>query len=139
VNKRVVPIKNSKNTFSEKDDPLTYQIIGAAIMVHRVLGPGLLESVYEECLAYELNNRSLPFERQKPIPVIYGEVRLECGFRIDLLVNDEVVVELKTVENVLPIHEAQILTYLRLSGCRKGLLINFNVPMLVDGIKRFII
>jgi GxxExxY protein len=101
-----------------------------------VLGPGLLESAYEECLAHELHGRSIPFERQKPLPVIYKEVKLECGYRVDLLVDGQVVVELKAVETLAPIHDAILLTYLRLSGCKIGLLINFHCVVLKDGIRR---
>jgi len=115
---------------------LTSQIIGAAIEVHKALGPGLLESAYQACLARELSLRRVPFEREKPLPVEYKGVQLNCGYRLDFLVNDKVVVELKEVEHVHPVHEAQLLTYLMLSGCRVGLLINFNVPVLKDGIVR---
>ena len=120
------------------DNELTHAIIGAAIEVHRLLGPGLLESAYEECLARELTLRGLQFERQKPIPVVYKDVKLECGYRIDLLVEGRIVVELKAVDALAPIHEAIILTYLKLSERPLGLLINFNVPVLKDGIRRFI-
>ncbi len=116
---------------------ITEKIIGAAIAVHRALGPGLLESAYEACLAYEFSKRGLRFERQKELPVVYHDVRLDCGYRIDFLVEGEVVVELKSVEKLLPIHEAQLLSYLRLADKRVGLLINFNVRLLKDGIKRF--
>jgi GxxExxY protein len=115
---------------------LTGRIIGAAIEVHRILGPGLLESVYEECLSYELGMVQVPFERQKEIPVEYKGVKLSCGYRIDLLVAGRVIVEIKSCDIVLPIHEAQLLTYLKLTGLRVGLLINFNVSVLRDGIKR---
>ena len=115
---------------------LTSQIIGAAIEVHKALGPGLLESAYQACLARELSLRRVPFEREKPLPVEYKGVQLNCGYRLDFLVNDKVVVELKAVERMHPVHEAQLLTYLMLSGCRVGLLINFNVPVLKDGIVR---
>jgi GxxExxY protein len=121
------------------DNEITHEIIGAAIEVHRLLGPGLLESAYEECLAKELALRKLTVERQKPVPVVYKDVKLECGYRIDLLVENRVVVELKSIESLAAIHEAIILTYLRLSGRRLGLLINFNVNVLKDGIKRYII
>jgi len=119
------------------DNELTGGIIGAAIEVHRCLGPGLLESCYEECVARELQLRSIAFERQKALPVVYKDVKLECGYRVDLLVNARIVVELKAIETVAPVHEAIVLTYLRLSGCNIGLLINFNVPVLKDGIRRF--
>lgn len=115
---------------------LTEQIIGAAIDVHRELGPGLLESAYEAALAYELTLRGVKFETQKSQPVRYKGLLIEAGFRLDILVGGEVVVELKAVEAVLPIHEAQLITYLKLSACRVGLLINFNVPLLKQGITR---
>lgn len=121
------------------DNELTHEIIGAAIEVHRHLGPGLLESAYEECLCHELSLRGLPFERQKPIPVVYKETKLDCGYRIDLLVADRVVVELKSIESLAPIHDAILLTYLRLSSCRLGLLINFNVITLKDGVRRLVV
>lgn len=116
----------------------TEAIIGAAIEVHRQLGPGLLESAYEECLCEELLLRKIPFKRQIILPVTYKNKKLDVGYRIDLLVNDEVVVELKTVESILPIHEAQILTYMRLGGWRVGLILNFNVTVLKNGIKRLV-
>lgn len=117
---------------------VTEAIIGAAICVHRELGPGLLESAYEACLAYELTERKLQIERQKGLPVVYRGVELDCGYRIDLLVENQVVVELKAVEILEPIHDAQLLSYLKLSGCEVGLLINFNVKVLKDGIRRFV-
>ena len=117
---------------------LTEQIIGAAIEVHRHLGPGLLESAYETCLAYELEQRGLTVERQKALPLIYKEIRLDQGYRIDLLVAQKVVVELKVVEQFTDVHEAQVLSYLRFSGCKVGLLINFNVKLLKDGVRRFV-
>ncbi|HET9177169.1 MAG TPA: GxxExxY protein [Terriglobia bacterium] len=118
------------------DPELTHAIIGAAIEVHRQLEPGLLESAYEECMARELALRSIPFDRQKPLPVVYKGVRLECGYRLDLLVDGRVVVELKPVEALAPIHGAILLTYLKLSGCKIGLLINFNCAVLKGGIRR---
>lgn len=118
---------------------LTESIIGAAIEVHKHLGPGLLESAYEECLCHELNLRKIPFQRQAPLPVVYKGVKLDCGYRIDLLVKNEVVVELKAVESIAPIHEAQVLTYMRLGGWRVGLIINFNVPIVIKGIKRLVL
>lgn len=117
---------------------ITEAIIGAAIAVHKELGPGLLESAYEACLAYELAERKLKVERQKGLPVTYHGVLLDCGYRIDLLVEKLVVVELKAVERLEPIHQAQMLSYLRLSGCKVGLLINFNVKVLKNGIRRFV-
>jgi GxxExxY protein len=121
------------------DNEITHQIIGAAMEVHKHLGPGLLESAYEECLFHELQLRNLRVERQKAVPVVYKQTKLECGYRLDLLVEDRVVVELKSVEGLGPIHEAIILTYLRMSGHKLGLLINFNVSVLKDGVRRFIV
>ena len=117
---------------------LTHEIIGAAIEVHRLLGPGLLESAYEECLCHELTLRKLGVQRQVPVPVVYKEVELECGYRLDLVVERKVILELKSIEAFSPVHEAIMLTYLRLSGYRIGLLINFNVTILKDGIRRFV-
>jgi GxxExxY protein len=121
------------------DNEITHEIIGAAIEAHKHLGPGLLESAYEECLAHELQLRKLRVERQKPVPVVYKETNLESGYRLDLLVEGRVVVELKSVDGSGPIHEAIILTYLRMSGHKLGLLINFNVNVLKDGVRRFIL
>ena len=115
---------------------LTSQIIAAAIEVHRRLGPGLLESAYEACLAYELRKRGIKVLTQVGLPVIYDEVALEVGYRIDLLIEDTVIIELKAVEKVIPLHEAQLISYLKLSGKRVGLLLNFNVTRLKDGITR---
>lgn len=119
-------------------DHLSNSIIGAAIEVHRALGPGLLESAYEECLAYELRLRDIAFERQIPLPVVYKGIKLDCGYRLDLLVEGLVIVELKTVERLEPIHEAQLLTYLRMRGLWLGLLMNFNTPVLKQGLKRLV-
>ena len=116
----------------------TETIIGAAIEVHRHLGPGLLESTYEECLCEELSLRKIAFKRQVLLPVMYKGKKLDAGYRIDLLVNDEVVVELKAIDAILPIHEAQTLTYMRLGGKQVGLILNFNVPVLKNGIKRLV-
>ena len=116
---------------------LTEIIIGAAIEVHRHLGPGLLESVYEAAMAYEIVDRGLSVQRQKPVPLAYKGLQFEEGYRIDLFVADEVIVELKCVDAVLPIHEAQVISYLKLTGQKLGLLINFKVPLLKDGIRRF--
>ncbi|MEX0938944.1 MAG: GxxExxY protein [Pirellulales bacterium] len=121
-----------------KEDALTGEIIGAAIDVHREIGPGMLESAYEQCLCHELTLRTLRFQRQVPLPVVYKGVRLECGYRMDIVVESTVLVELKTVEKLQPIHEAQLLTYLKISGLKLGLLINFNVPVLKQGIKRIV-
>ncbi len=116
----------------------THAIIGAAIAVHRELGPGLLEAVYEECLCYELTIGNVPFERQKPIPVVYKGAKLDCGYRADILVLKRVIVEIKAIASVAPIHDAVMLTYLRLSGCKIGLLINFHSAVLKDGVKRYV-
>lgn len=121
--------------FPERD--LTGQIIGAAIEVHRELGPGLLESTYQVCLEREFNLRQIPFAREKPVNVTYKGITIDCAYRLDFLVADRVIVELKAVDEILPIHEAQILTYIKLIGCEVGLLINFNTSVLKQGIKRF--
>lgn len=118
---------------------LTERIIGCAIKVHSNLGPGLLESSYEECLGYELSKNGLLFERQKPLPLIYEEVKLEIGYRIDILVENQIIIEIKAVEGLNDVHLAQIMTYLKLSGCRVGFLFNFNVKYLKDGIRRVIL
>lgn len=121
----------------QQSDPLTGAVIGCAIEVHRTLGPGLLESTYEQCLARELDLQHIPFRLQVPLAVEYKGIRLDCGYRIDLLVADSLLLELKSVEQLTNIHQAQILTYLKLARIRTGLLINFNVEKLKDGIKRF--
>ena len=115
---------------------LTGEVIGAAIEVHKILGPGLLESAYEECLCHELRLRAIHFERQKALPIEYKGVTLDCGYRLDVVVENKLILELKAAEALEPIHEAQLLTYLKLTGIKMGLLINFNVPMLRQGIKR---
>ncbi len=120
-------------------ESLTENIIGAAIEVHKYLGPGLLESAYEECLCHELNLRGLKFERQKPIPLEYKGIKLDCGYRLDIVVEEKVVLEIKTVDAITPVHEAQLLTYLRLANLKVGLILNFNVPVLKDGIRRMIL
>jgi GxxExxY protein len=125
-------------TEKEKLDSITDSIIRAAIKVHRFLGPGLLESAYGACLIYELAEAGKKVEQQKPLPVIYQKVRLDCGYRIDMLVDDLVIAEFKAIDKLLPIHEAQLLSYLKLSGCPVGLLINFNVKVLKDGIRRIV-
>ena len=122
-----------------EENELTKVIIGTAIDVHRQLGPGLLESAYEACLCHELGLKQIPYERQKSLPVIYKGLSLECGYRIDVLVDEKVVLEIKSVEGLLPIHEAQMLTYMRLGGWKAGLLINFNVPLLKQGIRRLVL
>jgi GxxExxY protein len=118
---------------------LTERIIGFAIDVHRQLGPGLLESAYEECLCFELKHSGIEFERQVPLPVVYKEIKLDCGYRMDLVVQKGLIIEIKAVERLMPIHEAQVLTYLRLSGCKIGLLMNFNSLVLKDGLRRFML
>ncbi len=122
----------------ERLDSITRRIIGAAIEVHRHLGPGLLESAYEACLAFELRQSGFRIEQQKRLPVIYKDVKLDCGYRLDLVVEDSVVVEIKAVDQLAPIHDAQLLSYLRLSGKRVGLLINFHVRVLKNGLKRIV-
>ena len=117
---------------------LSSAIIGAAIEVHRALGPGLLESAYEQCLAQELSLRKIPFQRQRPLPVHYKGTQLDCGYRLDFLVAEIVVVEVKAIDALLPIHQAQLLSYLKLGGWKLGLLINFHVPLLREGIKRVV-
>ncbi len=117
---------------------ITKKIIGCAIEVHRDLGPGLLESAYEECLSYELISNGLYIKRQQPTPVIYKDIKLDCGYRIDILVENSVVVELKVVDVLNPVHEAQVLTYMKFANKPLGLLINFNVSLLKDGIRRYI-
>lgn len=120
-------------------EELTSRILAAAIEVHRELGPGLLESAYEKCLCRELELGRIPFQRQVPLPVVYKGINLDCGYDMDVVVDRKVVLELKAVETLLPIHEAQLLTYLKLGNYRVGLLINFNVPVLKDGIKRLVL
>lgn len=116
---------------------LTEKIIGCAIEVHKRLGPGLLESGYEECLSYELQSIGLKIDRQVAVPVVYKDIKLECGYRIDILVEDTVIIELKSIEAFAPVHEAQILTYLKFAQKTIGLLINFNVTLLKNGLKRY--
>ena len=120
-------------------DELSNRVIGCAIEVHRNLGPGLLESTYEQCLAYEFQMADIPFKLQHPLPVEYKNIKLDCGYRIDFFVEDSLIIELKSVERILPIHQAQLLTYMKLSGTSVGLLINLNVKFLKDGIKRMVL
>ena len=126
---------NHRDTEAQRD-PLTESVLGAAIEVHRILGPGLLESAYEECLCHELSVKGLTFKRQVALPISYKGIKLDCSYRMDLVVDERLIVEVKTVEKILPIHEAQLLTYLKLTGIRTGLITNFNVPVLKDGIRR---
>ena len=128
--------EDTESTEEFENNSLTDAIIGAAITVHRELGPGLLESVYEKCLALELTKSGLQITAQKEIPLTYKGLAFESGFRADLIIENKVLVELKSVEQILPVHTAQVLTYLKLSNLRTGLLINFNVPLLKNGIKR---
>ena len=123
---------------NDRLDQISHRIIGAAIEVHRHLGPGLLESAYQSCLAFELKQLGVKLEEQKPLPVVYKQVRLDCGYRLDLVVEDEIIVEIKAIEKLLPIHEAQLLSYLRLAKKRVGLLMNFHVPVLKNGLKRIV-
>ena len=118
---------------------LTHEVIGAAIEVHKILGPGLLESAYEECLCHELQLREIRHERQKELPIEYKGIKLDCGYRLDFVVASRLILELKVCDTLLSIHEAQLLTYLKLTGIKVGLLINFNVPVLKEGIKRLVI
>ena len=120
-----------------KNDPLTEKVIGCAIEVHRQLGPGLLESTYQQCLAYELSQKGILFQIECPMPVEYKGVRLDCGYRIDIMVEDKLILELKAVDEIKGIHKAQLLTYMKLAQIKTGLLINFNVRKLVNGIQRF--
>ena len=122
-----------------KFDELSNRVIGCAIEVHRALGPGLLESTYEQCLAHELKLNHIDFRLQYPLPVVYKEIKLDCGYRVDVLIENKLILELKSVEEVKGIHKAQLLTYMKLSNINKGLLINFNVKILKNGIKRFVL
>ena len=136
LNKKFTAEKTAEG--AEQLNALTGIIIGAAIEAHRYLGPGLLESAYEACLTFELRERRLKVERQAELPLCYKGMNLDCGYRLDLLVNDVVIVEVKAVNGIAPIHHAQLTSYLKLSGCKVGLLINFNVTMLKDGITRIV-
>ena len=129
----------SKPPMHTKINQVSQAVIGAAIEVHRTLGPGLLESAYEQCLSHEFSLRQIPFERQKPLHVDYKGTRLDCGYRLDFLVAGMVVVEVKAIDALLPIHQAQLLSYLKLGGWKLGLLINFHVPLLREGIKRVVL
>ena len=131
-----ITTESTELTEKEETNSLTGTIIGAAIEIHRSLGPGLFESAYETCLIYELKLRKLKIESQKSMPVFYKDVMLDCGYRADLVVEEQVIVEIKSVNGIAPIHEAQLLSYLKLSDCKIGLLINFNVRILKEGIRR---
>ena len=121
------------------DNALSDRVIGLAIAVHRQLGPGLLESAYEECLCFELKQNDIPHQRQVPLPVVYKSIRLDCGYRMDVVVGEKLILEIKSVEHLQAIHEAQMLTYLRLSGLKVGLLMNFNSVVLKDSLRRFVL
>ncbi len=121
------------------NEELTKQIIGGAIEVHKELGPGLLESAYEECLCHELHLRGLKFQRQVSIPITYKQIKLDCGYRADVIVEEKVLIELKAVAEIIPVHEAQLLTYLKITGLKVGLLLNFHVPVMKDGITRRVV
>jgi len=130
---------NREDAEAQRINELTGRVIGCCIEVHKALGPGLLESVYEECLSFEMGEKGLRFERQKELPIIYKGVRLNSAYRIDFIVEKTVIVELKAVERVMPVHKGQILSYMKLIDSRIGLLINFNVPVLKNGIDRFVL
>ncbi|MFZ4857263.1 MAG: GxxExxY protein [Desulfuromonadaceae bacterium] len=135
-------IEPQSNRATEKilrDSELTEIIIGAAIDVHKVLGPGLLESAYEECFCYELDLRGVFTERQRSLPLMYKGLKLDCGYRMDVVADSRVLIELKSIEKIMPIHEAQLLTYLKLSGLKTGLLFNFNVTVLKEGLRRMVL
>ncbi len=134
---KIITAEKASET-AEQLNTLTGIIIGAAIEVHRILGPGLLESAYEACLVFELKHRGLKVEKQKELPLFYKNLELDCGYRLDLLVEDAVIVEVKAVNSIASIHHAQLTSYLKLSGCKVGLLINFNVEILRKGISRIV-
>jgi len=127
---------NHRDTETQRLNLITDKIIGCAIEVHKLLGPGLLESAYEECLCFELSQAGLHFERQVDLPVVYKRVKLNCGYRMDLVVEDSVIIEIKAVDSILPVHEAQLLSYLKLANKPLGLLMNFHVSVLKNGLKR---
>jgi len=126
------PIQNELNQLSER-------VVDSIFKVHQTLGPGLLESVYQSCVAHELSLRGIKFQQQLNLPVVYGDFRLDAGLRLDIMVEKQLIIELKCVDKFLPVHKAQLLTYLKLTGCRLGLLVNFNVALIRDGIKRVIL
>jgi len=134
--KTTEPLRCTEHTEWEHD-PLTNKVISCGLEVHRHLGPGLLESTYEQCLAHELKQAGIKFRTQEPVPVYYKKIRLDCGYRADLIIEDDLLVELKAVEHITPIHQAQVLTYMKLAELPVALLINFNVKLLKHGIKRF--
>src|SRR5215469_5567551 len=122
----------------QKENDLATVVIGAAITIHKTLGPGLLESAYKECLYYELISKGIYVEKEKPLPLVYKEIRMDCGYRLDLIVENKLIVEIKAVEALNDVHLAQVLTYLKVSGCKLGLLMNFNVLKVKDGVRRVI-
>ena len=124
---------------SDRVEELATEVIDAALQVYRALGPGLLESVYQTCLCHELSLRKIPFQKEVELPVVYKSMRLDAGLRLDLLIDDVIILELKSVEKIIPVHEAQLLTYLKLTGKRLGFLLNFNVPLMKQGTKRIIL
>lgn len=130
---------HEENYFYMEFDSLSKEIIGCAIEVHRLLGPGLLESAYEECMMYELSKKGMKAERQKTVPIIYKEIKLNCGYRLDVVVEKRIILELKSIDAFAPVHEAQILTYMKLSNIKIGLMINFNVTVLKNGLKRYVL
>jgi len=130
---------NRRGAETQSFKEITDQVIGACIEIHKQLGPGLLESAYEECLCHELNLRGLRFRRQVSLPVTYKGIKLDCGYRLDILVEEKVILELKSVDEVTPLHKAQLLTYLRLSGNKVGLILNFNTAVMKDGITRLVV
>jgi GxxExxY protein len=132
---KMLPIPPRSMAFSE----LSHRVVGCAIEVHRELGPGLLESTYEQCLAHEFKLNGIDFKLQHPLPVVFKGICLDCGYRVDILVEDEIILELKSVDAIKSIHKAQLLTYMKLAGIKQGFLINFNVRLLKDGLKRFVL
>ena len=133
----IKPFLTTEDTEKKQRDPFTEKVIGCAIEVHRTLGPGLLESTYQQCLAYELNKSGIPFRLESSMPVTYKDIKLDCGYRADVLVDDQLILELKSVDQIKDIHKAQLITYMKLAHIKTGLLINFNVSRLTDGIQRF--
>ena len=131
-------LKDMKKDFRQFTE-LSNKVIGCAIEVHRHLGPGLLESIYQRCLAHELGLNGIDFKVEHPLPVVYKDIKMDCGYRIDLFVESEIIIELKSVEKLLPIHEAQLLTYLKLANVKQGFLINFNVTQLKEGLKSYVL
>jgi GxxExxY protein len=132
-------MSNSRNVKKSDMDPLSDKVIGCAIEVHRELGPGLLENAYAECLCHELTLNGIPFRREVPMPVVNKGIKLDCGYRLDILAEPDLILELKVVEQLLPIHDAQLLTYLKLAGFERGLLLNFNVRRMKEGIRRLVL